>query len=92
MSAVRLEFELSLLVMAQPIRALYFNPHTFWFLPLISTTLSLSTLPAERICNQSQSLKTHILPFCGHFWGNIQLSTFFYLGTWQDTLEINKNV
>ena len=60
MSAVRLEFELSLLVMARPIRALYFNPHTFWFLPLISTTLSLSTLPAERICNQDQSLEKPI--------------------------------
>ena len=36
--------------------------------------------------------KTHILPFCGHFREKIQMSTFFIFGTWQDTLEINKNV
>ena len=83
MSAVRLEFELSLLVMAQPIKALYFNPHIFWFLPLISTTLCLSTLPAERICNQAnhknQPQTKIFLPFF-HFWG-ITIVHILYLGT-----------
>ena len=93
MSAVRLEFELSLLVMAQPIRALYFNPHIFWLLPLISTTLSLSTLPAERICNQGPIIKTQTLPFCGHFRENTIVNIFLFIWVhWQDTLEINKNV
>ena len=86
MSAVRLEFELSLLVMAQPIRALYFNPHTFWFLPLISTTLSLSTLPAERICNQGQSLKNPYFTFLRTFFEEIYNCPHFFIWVHGKTL------